>query len=79
MRLTFDFNLRSRVNNLTLDNDDGEKYFKDDLIIMEAKAMGGLPLWFVRTLSELKIYPTSFSKYGKIYERLGDKNVRECI
>jgi len=79
LRLTFDFNLRSRINNLNINDDSGEKYFKDDLIIMEAKALNTLPLWFVKTLSNLKIYPQSFSKYGKIYESLGDKNVKEYI
>lgn len=79
LRLTFDFNLRSRLNNLNLSDDTGEKYFKDDLVIMEVKASNTLPLWFVRTLSELKIYPSSFSKYGKIYESLGDNYVSEYI
>lgn len=73
LRLTFDFNLRSRIDNLEIFNDDGEKFFKEDLIIMEAKVLNALPIWFVKNLSELKIYPTSFSKYGKIYESLGEK------
>ena len=36
---------------------------------MEIKTIGALPLWLAKSLSELEIYPTSFSKYGKIYER----------
>jgi hypothetical protein len=77
LRLTFDFNLRSRNDDLTLDKDYGEKYFLDDLIIMEVKTLSSLPMWFVKALSSCKIYPTSFSKYGKIYERnLGDLCVR---
>ena len=35
---------------------------------MEIKTLGSMPLWLVRCLSELNIYPASFSKYGKIYE-----------
>ncbi len=35
--------------------------------LMEIKALGGLPLWLARTLSELEIFPTSFSKYGICY------------
>ena len=36
---------------------------------MEIKTLGSMPLWLVRSLSELKIYPTSFSKYGSIYQK----------
>ena len=36
---------------------------------MEVKENGALPLWFVKILNELKIYPTSFSKYGNFYRR----------
>ena len=34
---------------------------------MELKTLDALPLWFTKIINELKIYPTSFSKYGKIY------------
>ena len=34
---------------------------------MEVKILGSIPLWFTRILSELKIYPTHFSKYGNEY------------
>ena len=37
---------------------------------MEVKANGALPLWLVKIMSELKIYPQRFSKIGKIYERI---------
>ena len=45
------------------------KYFKENYYIMEIKTLGSIPLWLVKTLSELKIYPVSFSKYGKIYTK----------
>ena len=69
LRITFDSNLRSRRNNLEFKENNMTKYFDDDYYIMEIKTVGSLPLWLVRILSELKIYPTSFSKYGKIYEK----------
>ena len=70
LRITIDSNLRSRYENLKLElGDAGNKYFKEDYYIMEIKTLGAMPLWLVRSLSELKIYPTSFSKYGKIYEK----------
>ena len=69
LRITIDTNLRSRFDNLKLElGDAGKKLFHDKYYIMEIKTLGSMPLWLVRSLSELKIYPVSFSKYGKIYE-----------
>ena len=69
-RLTFDRNVRSREDNLKLEyGDRGEKYFDQDEVVMEVKVLDGYPLWFARALSNLKIYPASFSKYGRIYEQ----------
>ena len=28
-----------------------------------------MPVWLARTLSELRIMPVSFSKYGNVYKR----------
>lgn len=68
-RITFDENIRSRQDDLRLEyGDSGKLYFKDKKYVMELKANNGLPLWFTTILSELKIYPTSFSKYGSIYQ-----------
>ena len=39
---------------------------------MESKIMGATPLWFAHILSELDIYPVSFSKYGNIYKSWND-------
>ena len=69
-RLTFDRNVRSREHDLRLeDGDQGELFFKNDERVMEAKALGAYPLWFARALSQAKIYPASFSKYGRVYEK----------
>lgn len=68
LRITIDNNLRSRREKLRLeDGDQGEAFFDDDIYLMEIKTLGALPLWLVKILSESKIYPISFSKYGKIY------------
>lgn len=70
LRITIDSNLRSRNEDLRLElGDAGKKYFEEDFYIMEIKTLGAMPLWLVRSLSELKIYPASFSKIGKIYEK----------
>lgn len=70
LRITIDSNLRYRYNNLELEKgSDGKKYFDNPHYIMEIKTLGSLPLWLTRILSELKIYPKSFSKYGNIYKK----------
>ena len=38
---------------------------------MEVKSLNGLPIWFNKILTELKIYPTSYSKINKIYAKIG--------
>ncbi len=70
LRITLDSNLRSRKDNLRLENgDNGLKFFDDDTYIMEIKTLGSMPIWFTNCLSKLKIYPTSFSKYGEIFKK----------
>lgn len=67
-RITFDQNLRSRNEDIKLEyGDAGRLYFNDKTYIMELKTLDSLPLWFAKIINKLKIYPTSFSKYGKIY------------
>ena len=44
-------------------------YSDEKMYIMELKTLGALPLWFVKIINEMRIYPTSFSKIGKIYEK----------
>lgn len=71
LRITFDYNLRSRKENLDVKNDSNNIfYFKDDKYIMEIKTSYNYPLWLAELLNKYKIYPGSFSKYGKIYEKL---------
>lgn len=70
-RLTFDRNLLSRRSNFDFDNDeDLESIIDCDKMIMEIKIVGSMPIWLVHALSELKIYSTSFSKYGTEYKNL---------
>lgn len=74
-RVTVDANIRWRDYDLLLDKGDcGFPLLLPETYLMEVKTLDALPLWFVRILSELKIYPTSFSKYGTIYQKhLGAK------
>ena len=70
LRITIDANLRSRYYDLRLeDGSYGEKYFNNDMYIMEVKVLDSMPIWLVKSLSDLKIYPVSFSKVGSIYAK----------
>ena len=69
-RITFDMNIRSRLNDLNLSKGDyGKKIDNHNSYLMEIKTSGALPIWLVDILSALEIYPVSFSKYGFIYKQ----------
>ena len=76
LRITFDKNIRSRENDLSLKSGSyGTNLLDSNTYLMEIKANGGMPLWLADLLSELEIYPMSFSKYGNIYKKsLMDKS-----
>lgn len=69
LRITFDWNIRWRTTALDLTAGDWGTPLVggEDLVLMEVKTMGAMPLWLSRPLAELSIYPTSFSKYGTCY------------
>ena len=68
-RVTFDRNIRSRRDNLTLFCDEGNSYLMEEgCYLMEVKITNAMPLWFVELLSKYEIRSTSFSKYGRIYQ-----------
>ena len=76
--MTFDRNIRSRQNDLFLEaGDDGDLLLEDGMRLLEIKAAGAVPLWLADALSELKIYPASFSKYGNVYKQMRRKEKME--
>lgn len=77
LRLTFDTNILSRDYDLRLEQGDyGINLIGKENYLMEVKCIGSMPLWLSHALSELEIYPVSFSKYGKIYQKtLKDEKV----
>lgn len=81
LRITFDENIRSRRTALELSSGDyGEPLFTNGERLMEIKAGAALPLWLTKILSEHKIYPVSFSKYGNIYlKNLQAKEAPTCL
>ena len=72
LRITFDHDLHYRDHDLKFSRSKKDrKYFSNDhSIIMEIKAHGVLPLWLVHALDAEQVYPSRFSKIGKIYEQL---------
>lgn len=73
-RVTFDQNIRSRRTHMGLEEgDSGERLLPEGYYLMESKIMGATPIWFTEILSNLAIYPVSFSKYGNIYRKDHDK------
>ena len=70
LRVTFDTDIRFRLDRLRLDaGRDGTLVLPENPIVMEIKIPDAAPLWLARMLSEMRIYPTSFSKYGACYLR----------
>lgn len=70
-RLTFDNNIIARNYDLQIEKENyGDSIFNEDSYIMEVKTLGAMPIWFVKLLNDLKVYPSSFSKYGEAYKKL---------
>lgn len=71
LRITFDNNILWRDDDLLLCSGAyGNSLLKPGQTLMEIKTSSGMPMWLVRTLSENKIYKTSFSKYGEAYKEI---------
>ncbi len=69
-RLTFDRQITERRYDLSLAMPSyGAQIIAPNQRLMEVKIAGAMPLWLSRKLAELQIYKTSFSKYGKAYQR----------
>jgi hypothetical protein len=69
LRVTIDSNVIVRWNDLYLSAGPGGDLIIDpDQRLMELKTPTSIPLWLSHILDELKIYPTSFSKYGRAYQ-----------
>ncbi len=79
LRITFDKDIRvSFDRNSIVPPEDVKPVTKEGERLMEIKAQGAMPLWLTSALSELRIYPVSFSKYGmaaKTYLDYGRKSV----
>ncbi|GHU44688.1 molecular chaperone [Clostridia bacterium] len=70
VRVSFDSKIVSRRSHLSLTAAiEGNALLPADVRLMEIKVARSIPLWLSRLLSEYRIYPTSFSKYGREYQK----------
>lgn len=76
LRLTFDTNIRYRNTQLDLSRGDyGTVIMDRSTYILEIKCIDAMPLWLTRELDRLKIYPSSYSKYGTAYKHMLSESV----
>ena len=61
------------------EGDYGTPLLDDYHYLMEIKVPGAMPLWLSKILSDLEIYPTSFSKYGNVYKQFILPNRRKAL
>ncbi len=74
-RITFDSSITTRRNDLYLEKGSfGEQLLENGQYLMEVKISRSVPLWLAELLSDLKIYKTSFSKYGTEFKNYCEKN-----
>ncbi|MFC4024830.1 polyphosphate polymerase domain-containing protein [Oceanobacillus longus] len=76
LRITFDFNLRCRNNDLSLENGTyGSHFIDQNLIVLEVKVNDSVPLWLTRILQELDCEQRSASKFCTSLEVLKDHTI----
>ena len=80
LRITFDSNLTWREDNLSLSGEIFGKKLLSNSVLMELKALGAIPMWLSRVLSDLEIFPMSFSKIGTAYsDSFETKEIEEIL
>lgn len=80
LRITFDRNIRYRTTDLDLTKGDyGAPLLFNNEVLMEIKIPGAAPVWLSSVLSELEIFPVSFSKYGMSYKQLMEQEDEEIM
>lgn len=80
LRITFDFNLRCRNDDLFLENGpDGEHFIDTDLVVLEVKVNNSVPLWLTRILQNLNCEQRSASKFCTSLELLKSEELPSDI
>ncbi|MDD6212393.1 MAG: polyphosphate polymerase domain-containing protein [Clostridiales bacterium] len=79
-RVTFDDTILCRQDHLSLENEAyGTPILPEDIVLMEIKCAGGMPLWMTHVLTQEHIYKTSFSKYGTAYQKMILPKLKEAV
>jgi hypothetical protein len=80
LRVTFDQNILARRDRLSFAEGDGGNFvLPPDKYLMEIKFENAMPLWLCKILSDMKIYSSSFSKYGKEYTSHCKENPKKIL
>jgi hypothetical protein len=80
LRVSFDTNIVTRRIDLRLESGVyGERLLPEGHRLMEIKTPQTVPMWLARTLSEFKLYPVGFSKYGKEYLGRIERDARAYV
>lgn len=67
LRMTFDRRVRARWDDPRLSVTDGtDQLLEDGISILEIKTSRAMPLWLVSAISELRLKPAHWSKYGTV-------------
>ncbi|SFQ46689.1 VTC domain-containing protein [Lachnospiraceae bacterium XBB1006] len=70
-RVTFDSNITWCTKDLDLcSHEEGTPILNEGEYMMEIKVANAMPMKLAKALSELKIFPASFSKYGRGYTQM---------
>lgn len=76
LRMTFDFNLRCRNDDLHLEHGSyGDLFIDKNLAVLEVKVNDSIPLWLTRILQELNCEQRSASKFCTSMELLDNLNL----
>lgn len=79
LRMTFDFKIRCRRDALDMKaGDHGIELLPNGSVLLEIKIPNAMPLWLSSALSQLKLYPVSFSKYGQFYLKELKGEIKLC-
>lgn len=80
LRVTFDYNLMCRKDDLAIENGpQGESFIDSDMVVLEVKVSDTVPFWLARLLSNSNCSKESVSKFCSSIDLLADLATEEKI
>lgn len=80
LRITIDSNISYRLDTLCFTEPErGNPVLEPNTFLLEIKTPINIPLWLAHLLSELEIFPTSFSKYATCFTDWTSKQSNESL